>query len=204
MPEAERARLLQQRQQRRLRRRHRDRRQIAHHLVDVDHRAQRGRAALHAHPRDDFVEQQRDEEHPFAIVEVGDRQDRDARLAGVGVEQRIDVERIALEPHREVGRGEQPVEIGGELEPIGGGEEAVELEDADALKRRRLHLRDERGEVERLLLLPGLAQERRHEDVLAARSGSASMPASVSTLVAAAEARSASSSGSPVIAAAGA
>ena len=87
--------------------------------------------------------------------------------AGV-VEQRVDVERIALEPHREIGRREQAIEIRREPEAIGGREERVELEHADALDRRRLHLPDERGEIERLLLLPGLGEQRRHQDVLAA------------------------------------
>ena len=49
--DAERARLLEQRQQRRLRRRIRDRREVAEDLVHVEDRAQAGRARLAAHPR---------------------------------------------------------------------------------------------------------------------------------------------------------
>ncbi len=90
------------------------------------------------------------------------------RLAGRGVEQLVDVERLAFQPHREVGSREQTIEIGREPEPIAGREERFDVEDADALERRRLHLRDERRKVERLLLLPRLGEQRRDQDVLAA------------------------------------
>ena len=96
----ERARLLQQRQQRRLRRRVGDRRQEPEDLVEVDQRAQARGAALAAHPADDLVEQQRDEEHALLVVEVRDRDDADARLAVLAVEQAIDVERLALRARR--------------------------------------------------------------------------------------------------------
>jgi hypothetical protein len=165
--EAERARLLEQCQQRRLRRRHGDRWQIAHHFVDVDQGTQRRRAALCAHPRDDFIEEQRDEEHALAIVEVGDRQDGHTRLAAGRVEQRVDVERITLEPHGEVRRRKQSIQIGREGEAIRRGEKAVELQDANALERRVLHLCDERRQVERALGAPRFAEQRRDENVLA-------------------------------------
>ncbi len=66
-----------------------------------------GGAALRAHPRQHLLEQQRDEEHPLGVAQVGDRHDRDARLAGRRVEHACDVERLALEPGGEPGRGQQ-------------------------------------------------------------------------------------------------
>ena len=72
------------RQQRRFRRRIRHRRQEAEDLVEVDQRAQARGAALAAHPADDLVEQQRDEEHPLLVVEMRDRDHADARTAVLG------------------------------------------------------------------------------------------------------------------------
>ena len=79
-----------------------------------------------------------------------------------------DVERVALQPELEAGRGEQVVERQRELEAVLLREEGVEVEHADLGERRLLDLRDQRGEVERLALGPRRAEDAREQDVLAA------------------------------------
>ena len=138
--DAERARLLEQRQQRRLRRRIGHRREVAEDFVHVDDGPQARRAGLAPHPSERLVEQQRDEEHALGVAEMRNRADRDARLAVGGVEQPVDVEGFALHPHVEPGRRQQVVERHRQREPILGREERVEIHDADARHRRRLNL----------------------------------------------------------------
>ena len=58
-------------------------------------RSDRG-ARLGAHPRDHLVEHQRDDEHALGIVEMRDRDDRDARLALGREQQALRIERLAL------------------------------------------------------------------------------------------------------------
>jgi hypothetical protein len=134
-PEAERPGLLQQHQQRLFRRRGRNRRQEPGHLIDIHHRAQARRATLRSHPRDQFIEDERHDEHALTIVEVRDREHGHPRCAAVRVEQPVDVQGVAFEPDGEVGRGEQTIEVQRELEPVCGGIKAVELEHADTLNR---------------------------------------------------------------------
>ena len=121
-----------------------------------------------AHPGQHGVQQQRHEEHALGVREVRDREDRDARLAGVAAQQLADVERHALHPELEAGRGEQVVERQRELEAILLRVERVEVEHADLGERRLLDLGDQRGDVERLAVGPGGAEDAREQDVLAA------------------------------------
>ena len=126
--DAERARLLEQRQQRRLRRRVRDRRKVAEDLVHVEDRAQARRAGLPAHPGHDLVEQQRHEEHALGVAEVRDREDRDARLPFRRVEQRSP-DRAARPPSiARSRRREQPVQLHRELEALLRRKERLEVE----------------------------------------------------------------------------
>ncbi len=164
----ERARLLEQRQQRLLGGRLRGRREVAEDLVHVEQRAQAGRARLAAHPGQHGVQQQRHEEHALGVREVRDREDRDAGLAGVAAQQLAHVERHALHPELEARRGEQVVERQRQLEAILLRVERVEIEHADLGERRLLDLGDERGDVERLAVGPRGAQDAREQDVLAA------------------------------------
>ncbi len=146
---AERARLLQQSEERFLRRRLPDRREVSEDLVHVDERTQAGRARLPPHPGQDGVQEQRHEEHPLGVREVRDREDRDARLACITAQEAADVERRALHPELEARRGEQVVERQRELEAVLLRVERVEVEHADLGERRLLDLRDQRGDVER-------------------------------------------------------
>jgi hypothetical protein len=170
-PHAEGARLLEQGEQRRLRRRVGHRGEVAEDLVHVDERAQARGAGLRAHPADHLVEQQRHEEHPLRVVEVRDRDDRHPRLAGGRVQQGIHLERLALHPGAEAGGGQQVVERHGEREAVLGGKERLEVEHTDPLHRRVLDLLDEGGQIERLALAPGPVQDRGDQDVLAALDG---------------------------------
>ncbi len=162
--QAECPRLLQQRQQRLLRGRLRGRREEAEDLVHVEQRPQAGRARLPAHPGQDGVQQQRHEEHALGVGQVRDREDRDARLAAGAAQQLADVERDALHPELEAGRGEQVVERERELEAVLLRVEGVEVEHADLGERRLLDLGDQRGDVERLAVGPGRAEDARDED----------------------------------------
>ena len=146
--QAERARLLEQREQRRLRRRIGNRRQETENLVEVHQRPQAGGAALAAHPADQLIEQQRDEKHPLLIVQVRDRDDADAGPAVGAVEQAVDVQRLALQPRAEPWRRQQLVELHGQLEAILGGVERLEVEDTHLGQGRRLHLRNQRRQIE--------------------------------------------------------
>ena len=138
--QAIRAGLLEQREHRLLRRRVGRRREEAEDFVHVQDRPQAAGAWLRAHPRDHFVEQDRDEEHPLGVGEVGDRDDREPRLVLRRVQQPLHVERFAVEPTGERRRREQVVQPHAELEAILRGEEAVEIDDADAFERRLLDL----------------------------------------------------------------
>ncbi len=55
---------------------------IAEDLVHVDDGAQRRRARPRPHPGHDLVEQKRHEEHALCVVQMRDREDGHARLAG--------------------------------------------------------------------------------------------------------------------------
>ena len=67
-------------------------------------------ARLAAHPRDDFVQHQRDDEHALGIVEMRDGDDGDARLALGREQQPLRVERLALHPRGEARRGDEVVD----------------------------------------------------------------------------------------------
>ena len=98
--EPERAALLEDRQDRLLRRRRGGRRHVAGDLVHVRERAQVGGAGLAAHPRDELREDERRHEHPLLVGEVREVDDRRARLALRREEQRLRVERRTLAPAR--------------------------------------------------------------------------------------------------------
>ena len=135
-PDTERAPLFEERQKRSLRRRIRDRREVADDLVHVDDGAQARRAGLGTHPGDDLVEQQRHEEHPLRVTQMRNRENRDARLALGRVEQRGGVERLTLEPLIEPGGREQAVQPHRQLESLLRGEERLEIDNADLLEGR--------------------------------------------------------------------
>ena len=80
---------LRMRQDRLLGRRRGGRRHVAEHLVHVGERAQVGGAGLAAHPRDELREDERDDELPLLLREVREVDDRGARLASGGEEQRL-------------------------------------------------------------------------------------------------------------------
>ena len=167
----ERARLLEEGEERELRRRIRDRREVAEDLVHVEQRPEAGRPGLGPHPPEHLVQQERDEEHALGVGQVSDREDRGAGLALGRVEERADVERLALEPGVEARRGEEVVEPGRQLEPVLSREERLEVQRAHLGDRRALDLLDEPGQVEVAALSPRGLEELREQDVLAALEG---------------------------------
>jgi hypothetical protein len=162
------ARLLEEREERLLGRRIRDRREEAEELVEEDERAQARAARLRAHPGHGLVEQERDEEAPLRLGEVRERDDREPRPARVGPEERIERERLAREPRLEARRGEQLVHPEREREPLARGQERLEVHRPDARDGRPLEVRDEGREVVVPPRPPGRGEERRDQDVLAA------------------------------------
>jgi hypothetical protein len=70
--ETKRTALLQQRQQRQLRRRIRDRREVTKNLVHVENRAQTRSSRLCSDPTQHLIQQQRHEEHALRIAEMRD------------------------------------------------------------------------------------------------------------------------------------
>ncbi len=168
-PDAEGSGLLHERHDRLLRRRRRGRRHVTRDLVHVDEGAQVRGAALLAHPRDQLRQDEGHDELALLVGQVRDGHDRRGRLAVCGPQQAADVERRAVGPGRERGRGQQPVQLDGERRAVGGREELVELEHAQLAHRRLLHLADQRAQVERLALRPGRLDEVAEQDVLARR-----------------------------------
>ena len=146
--------LLQQRQQRSLRGRVRARREIAEDLVHVDQRAQAGGATLRTHPAGHGVQQQRDEEHALRVVEMGDGEDGDARLAGRGAQERGDIERFTLRPHLEAWRRNERIDSHRQREALLRRVEALEVDDTDAGHRRLLDALDQHRQVRALARLP--------------------------------------------------
>ena len=170
-PQAKRPRLLEQGQHRRLRRRVPRGWEVAEDLVHVEHGAQARRPRLGPDPGQNLVQQDRDEEHPLAVREVGDRQDRHARLPFAGVQEAADIERLALHPGGEAGRGDEVVQLECQGEPLLGREEGLQVDHADLVEWRRLHGVDHAGEVKVAAGAPGLVQEIGQQDVLAAGDG---------------------------------
>ena len=167
-PQPEGACLLEEQEQRAFGRRVRYRRKVAEDLVHVEQRAERGRAGLAPHPRDDFLEQGRDEKHPLGIREVGDAQDREARFALRRVEEFCDVERFALAPCGESRRGQEVVERHDQLHALFGRVEIFQRQHADFVEGRVLHCGDQRREVGGLPAFPRILQDRREQAELAA------------------------------------
>ena len=167
--EPERAALLEDRQDRLLRGGCRRRRHVAGDLVHVRERAQVGRARLPPHPRHELPEDERRHEHALVVREVRECR-RSRRAASLRrEEERLRVERRALVPRRERGRGDEGVQLQRQLGAVLGREEGVDLEDAELAERRRLHLADQRPEVEALPGAPGVLDQVREQHVLAAR-----------------------------------
>ena len=167
-PQPEGARLLEQGEQRLLGGRVADRREVAEDLVHVEQRAQAGGPRLGPHPGEDLVQQLGDEEHALGIPEVADAEDGGPGPALRGEQQPADVERLALQPGLEPRGGQDGVEAHGELEPLLGREEGVEVHDPHAGERRFLDRPDQAREVEALAAGPGGVKNVGDQGVLAA------------------------------------
>ena len=163
-----RAALFEQREERHLGRRIRHGREEAEDLIHVEHGPQAARAALRAHPAGDRVQQHRHEEHPLPIVKVRDREDRHARLPCGRSEERGNVERVALGPHLEAGRGQQRVEGQRKGETILRRKERIDVDDPDSGHRRLLDGLHQSREVRALAGVPRGLKHGGQQDMLAA------------------------------------
>ena len=110
-PEPERAALLEDREDRLLRRRRGRRRHVAGDLVHVGQRPQVGRSRLAPHPGDELREDERRDEHPLLVGQVREIDDRRARLAVGREQERLRVERRTLAPGGEGRRRDQRVQL---------------------------------------------------------------------------------------------
>jgi hypothetical protein len=146
--EPEGAALLEDRQDRLLRGRRGARRDVAEHLVHVGQRPEIRRSLLAAHPGHELREHERDDELPLLVGEVREVDDGAARLPLRCEEELLGIERLALAPGGEGGRGDERVQRERELRPVGRWEELVDLEHTQLPDRRVLDLADERSEVE--------------------------------------------------------
>lgn len=163
-----RAGLFEQRQQGLLGRRFRHRRHVAEDLVHVEQRPKAGRTGPRSHPRKSLIEQQRHEEHPLGIGQVGDREHRDPGLARGGIENLLQVEGLPLHPPLKARSCQQVVDSHGELETILRGKEGIELHNAHLLHRWALNRPDQAAQIEATSLGPEIAENGRKQDVLAA------------------------------------
>ena len=127
------------------------------------------RAALAAHPRDQLGEDQRGDELALVVRQVRRGHDRAAPPPVGRVQHRLDVERRAHRPRRERRRRQQPVELHRQRHAVVGGEELVDVEHAQLADRRRRDHADERHQIQRAALAPGVVDQVRQQDVLAAR-----------------------------------
>ena len=143
--DAERAGLLEERQERRLRRRVRDRREVAEDLVHVEDRAQaRGARLARASTPTTWLSSSATKNIRSASPRCAIEKTATRGLPSRRVEQRRGVERLAFEPLLEPWRREQAVQLHRELEALLRREERLEIDNADFLEGRRLHLLDER------------------------------------------------------------
>ena len=106
---------------------------------------------------------------PFLVGQVRRGDDRAPRGVLGREQEGLDVERRALAPRGERWRRQQSVEFERQLLAILRREELVEFEHSELLQGRLLDLADESGQIEGLLVRPGMLDEVRQEDVLAAR-----------------------------------
>ena len=79
------------------------------------------------------------------------------------------IQGLALGPDREAGRRDQVVQGHRQPEAVVRREESIETEDADLVERRALDLVDQRGQIQVPARAPGVVEDRRQQDVLAAR-----------------------------------
>ena len=166
--ETEGACLFEQEKQRAFRRRVGDGRQVAENFVEIEEGAQRGRARLTTHPRDHFLEQGGDKEHAFRVGQMGNAQHGEARLSFRRVQKLGDVERFALAPSGEAGRGEKIVEGKDEFHALLGRIKIVERKHPDLVEGRLLHRGDQAGQVGRLPARPRVLQDGREQAEFAA------------------------------------
>ncbi|NTV04863.1 RHS repeat protein, partial [bacterium] len=145
--------------------------QEAEDLVHVEQRAQAGGARLAAHPGDDLLQQQRREEHALGVLQVRDREDGVARPPVRRPQQGVDVQGLSLQPGRERRRRDDRVQGHRQGEALLRREEDVHVEDAQLRHRRPLHRRDQLRQVQVAALAPGVLEDRREQDVLAAAQG---------------------------------
>ena len=166
--QSERPRLFEQREHRQLRGRIGRRREVAKHLIHVEHGPQARRAGLRPHPRNHLVQQDRHEEHPLGVRQMRQRQNRQPGFALFRMQQPANIERLALHPGRKARRGEQVVEAHRQREPLLRREEAFEVHHADFLERRGLNLANQPPHIEVAPLPPGPVKQVRDQNMLAA------------------------------------
>src|SRR6185369_3117966 len=108
---------------------------------------------------------------PLRIVEVGDRENTDARLPCLGPQKLADIQRITREPRLESRRCQQIIQRHGQLESILGRIERFQVQNADLLHRRLLDLRDQCRKIRVFSLAPVEVEQVREQHVLATLHG---------------------------------
>lgn len=121
-------------------------REEAVELVEDDEAFEAAGAGEAADPGEDLFEDHAEDEGALFVVEVGDADHGGGRAAVDGAHPRVDVEARAATPREEAWRGEQRVEVGGELFARAEAEEVVDGERADVIERRLEEVGEERFE----------------------------------------------------------
>jgi hypothetical protein len=116
-----------------------------------------------AHPRERFLEHHAERERALVVLEVRDADDRRGRLAVDGLHPLSDVEVLSLSPAGERARRDQRVEIRREVRPRLLADVRLHGQRTDLGERRRDHVRQERGEIRRLLRCVTTLGDRREQ-----------------------------------------
>ncbi len=122
---------------------------------------------MRANPGEDFVEQNRDEKHPLGVVEMGDRDDGQARFLFRRIKDALDIERLTFEPAGKRRRGEQIVQVHRQLGSVFRRVERFQIDRADVRDRRTVDFLNQLAEIDVAAGAPGIIEQRGKKDMLA-------------------------------------
>jgi len=112
------------------------------------------------------VEEERDKEHPFVLVQVCNIEDRMAWSSLLCREEPRNIECLPIHPGLERGCGDDMVQPHGKGEPLLCREEGLDIECPDLFQRGILDRLDQCHQVQVFSIPPELFEERGEEDVL--------------------------------------